>query len=118
MTFSSEQIAIEKVCDKQKQQRNYPAYKTRLNGRWYRFALHRPIQGEIKRVQVYRDALGDMYITQTEDYTEIKIEPSDSEFHKCFCLTFAEASSFRARFITILATRIAIVIQKDGPISA
>ena len=75
MTFSGEQVALEKVCDKQKHRRNHPTYRIRLNGHWYRFALHRFIRGAIKRVQVYRDALGDMYITLTEDYTEIKIEP-------------------------------------------
>ena len=75
MTFSGEQVALEKVCGKQKHHRKYPTYKIRLNGRWYRFALHREIQGDIQRVQVHRDALGDMYITLTEDYSEIKIEP-------------------------------------------
>ena len=75
MTFDGGQAPIEKVLDKQKHERNHPTYKIRLNGRWYRFALHRPIEGEITRVQVHRDALGDMYITLTEDYTEIKIEP-------------------------------------------
>ena len=75
MTFSAEQVVIEKVCEKQKHKRNHPTYKIRLNGRWYRFALHREIQGEIKRVQVHRDALGDMYITLTEDYREVKYEP-------------------------------------------
>ena len=75
MTFSAEQVVIEKVCEKQKHKRNHPTYRIRLNGRWYRFALHREIQGEIKRVQVHRDALGDMYITLTEDYSEVKYEP-------------------------------------------
>ena len=50
-------------------------YKIRLNGHWYRFALHREIRGEIKQVQVHRDALGDMYITLTEDYSEVIPEP-------------------------------------------
>ena len=75
MTFSAEHIEIEKVLDQQKNQRNHPTYHIRLNKRWYRFALHRAIKGEIKRVQVTRDALGDMYITITEDYSEVKIEP-------------------------------------------
>ena len=79
MTFSGEQIAIEKVSDKQKHKRNHPTYKIRLNGRWYRFALHRPIQGNIKRVQVTRDALGDMYITLTEDYSEVIPEPKTGQ---------------------------------------
>ena len=75
MTFRGEQAKLEKVLDKQKNQRNHPTYKIRLNGHWYRFALHREIEGEIIEVHVTRDALGDMYITLTEDYTEIKIEP-------------------------------------------
>ena len=75
MTFRGEQVKIEKVLDKQKNERNHPTYRIRLNGRWYRFALHRKIQGEIKQVQVTRDALGDMYITVTEDYSEVKYEP-------------------------------------------
>ena len=75
MTFRGEQVKIEKVLDKQKNERNHPTYRIRLNGRWYRFALHRKIQGEIKQVQVTRDALGDVYITLTEDYSEVKYEP-------------------------------------------
>ena len=75
MTFRGEQVKIEKLLDKQKHKRNHPTYRMRLNGRWYRFALHRPIQGEIKQVQVTRDALGDVYITFTEDYSEVKYEP-------------------------------------------
>ena len=75
MTFRGEQVKIEKVLDKQKNERNHPTYRIRLNGRWYRFALHREIKGEIKQVQVTRDALGDVYITLTEDYSEVKYEP-------------------------------------------
>ena len=75
MTFDGTQVPLEKVLDKQKHERNHPTYKIRLNGRWYRFALHRPIAGKIKQVQVTRDALGDMYITVTEDYSEVKPEP-------------------------------------------
>ena len=75
MTFRGEQVKIEKLLDRQKNERNHPTYHIRLNGRWYRFALHRKIQGEIKQVQVTRDALGDVYITLTEDYSEVKYEP-------------------------------------------
>ena len=75
MTFDATQARLEKVLDKQKQKRNHPTYRIRLNGRWYRFALHRQIRGEIKRVQVHRDALGDVYITLTEVFSEVKIEP-------------------------------------------
>ena len=75
MTFDGTQAPLEKVLDKQKNERNHPTYRIRLNGRWYRFALHRRIEGEIKRVQVTRDALGDVYITLTEDFTEVRYEP-------------------------------------------
>ena len=75
MTFRGEQCPIEKIYDKQKHKRNHPTYRIRLNGRWYRFALHRAMQGNILQVQVTRDALGDMYITLTEDFSEVKPEP-------------------------------------------
>ena len=75
MTFDGTHCPIEQISPKQKGVRNHPTYKIRLNGRWYRFALHREIQGEITQVQVTRDALGDMYITLTEDYSEVIPEP-------------------------------------------
>ena len=75
MTFRGEHVRIEKLLDPQKQKRNHPTYKIRLNGRWYRFSLHRKIQGAIIQVQVTRDALGDVYITFTEDYSEVMPEP-------------------------------------------
>ena len=49
LTFRGEQVKIEKVLDKQKNERNH--------------------------LQVTRDALGDVYITFTEDYSEVKYEP-------------------------------------------
>ena len=79
MTFRGEQVKIEKVLDKQKQKRNHPTYRIRLNGRWYRFALHRKIEGEIIEVHVTRDALGDVYITLTEDFLEVKYEPKTGQ---------------------------------------
>ena len=75
MTFSGEQVKIEKLLDTQKHERNHPTYHIRLNGRWYRFALHREIKGHINQVQVTRDALGGVYITFTEDYSEVVYEP-------------------------------------------
>ena len=48
MTFRGEQVKIEKLLDKQKHKRNHPTYRMRLNGRWYRFALHRPIPKSLK----------------------------------------------------------------------
>ena len=75
MTFSGEQVKLEKVLDAEKNERNHPTYRIRINGHWYRFALHREVQGAIKQVQVTRDALGDVYITITEDYSEVLYEP-------------------------------------------
>ena len=75
MTFRGKQVRFECLLPKQKNERNHPTYRIRLNGRWYRFALHRPIQGKIIQVQVTRDGLGDVYITLTEDYSEVKPEP-------------------------------------------
>ncbi len=75
MTFSGEHIVVEKCLDAEKNARNHPTYKIRLNGHWYRFALHREIRGAIHQVQVTRDALGDIYITLTEDYSEVLYEP-------------------------------------------
>ncbi len=75
MTFRGEQVKLEYLLPKQKNERNHLTYRMRLNGRWYRFALHRNIEGKILQVQVTRDALGDMYITLTEDYSEVKPEP-------------------------------------------
>lgn len=75
MTFRGEQVKFKYLLPKQKHARKHPTYQIRLNGRWYRFALHRPIEGKILQVQVTRDALGDMYITLTEACTEVKPEP-------------------------------------------
>ena len=75
MTFDGVQAPIEKVLDAQKNERNHPTYQVRLNERWYRFAGHREIKGEITQVHVTRDALGDVYITLTEDYSEVIPEP-------------------------------------------
>ena len=75
MTFRGEQVKFEYLLPKQKHVRKHPTYQIRLNGRWYRFALHRPIEGKILQVQVTRDALGDMYITLTEACNEVKPEP-------------------------------------------
>ncbi len=75
MTFRGEQVKFEYLLPKQKNERNHPTYRMRLNGRWYRFALHRKIEGKISQIQVTRDALGDMYITLTEECKEVKPEP-------------------------------------------
>ena len=75
MTFSGKYIKLKKVLDPQKKKRKYPTYQIRLNGNWYRFAYHREIQGEIKQVHIVRDALGDIFITICEDYSEVIPEP-------------------------------------------
>ena len=79
MTFRGEQVKFEYLLPKQKNERNHSTYRIRLNGRWYRFALHRPIEGKIIQVQVTRDTLGDVYITLTEDYNEVKPEPKTGQ---------------------------------------
>ena len=75
MTFRGEQVKFEYLLPKQKHERNHSTYQVRLNGHWYRFALHRNIEGKIIQVQVTRDALGDVYITLTEECKEVKPEP-------------------------------------------
>ena len=75
MTFRGEQVKFDYLLPKQKHERKHPTYQIRLNGHWYRFALHRNIEGKIIQVQVRRDALGDVYITLTEEYSEVKPEP-------------------------------------------
>ena len=75
MTFRGEQIKLAYLLPKQKHERNHPTYQIRLNGRWYRFALHRNIEGKITEVHVTRDALGDVYITLTEECSEVRPEP-------------------------------------------
>lgn len=79
MTFRSEHIKLEYLLPKQKYERNHPTYQIRLNQRWYRFALHRKIEGRISQVQVTRDALGDVYITLTEECKEVKPEPKTGQ---------------------------------------
>ena len=75
MTFRGNQVKFEYLLPKQKNQRNHATFQIRLNGRWYRFAEHRPVEGKIVEVQVTRDAIGDVYITLTEECKEVKPEP-------------------------------------------
>ena len=79
MTFRGEQVKLEYLLPKQKNERKHPTYRIRLNGCWYRFALHRAIEGKILEVQVTRDALGDVYITLTEACKEVKPEPKTGQ---------------------------------------
>ena len=84
MTFRGKQVKLEKILDAQKNERNHPTYRIRLNGHWYRFALHREVKGQIKQVHVTRDALGDVYISVTEDYSEVILEPKTGKVSEGF----------------------------------
>ena len=75
MTFNGNQVKIEKL-DKDT---GCPVAKIRLNGRWYRFWYSREIQGNIKRVTVKRDALGDWYITVLTDDEGLTPEPKTGD---------------------------------------
>ena len=71
MTFNSNQVKIEKI----EKENGCRVAKIRLNGRWYRFWYSREIQGNINRVTVKRDALGDWYITVLTDFKGLTPEP-------------------------------------------
>ena len=75
MTFAGKYIRLQQILPAQKKEREYPTYQIRLNGNWYRFSLHREIQGEIRQVHITRDALGDIYMTICEDFLEVVPEP-------------------------------------------
>ena len=75
MTFDGKHVKIEQVSEKERHKRRVPVAKIRINGRWYRFWYSREIQGNIKRVTVKRDALGDWYITITTDSEGLEPEP-------------------------------------------
>ena len=63
MTFDGSQVKIETI-DKTN---GCPVAKIRINRRWYRFWYSRPIEGNIKRVTVKKDFVGDWYITLITD---------------------------------------------------
>ena len=75
MTFNGNQAKIEKIEKKN----GCRVAKIRLNGRWYRFWYSREIQGNINRVTVKRDALGDWYITITTDHKGLTPEPKTGD---------------------------------------
>ena len=75
MTFNGNQIKIEMV----KKENGCRVGKIRLNGRWYRFWYSREIQGNINRVTVKRDALGDWYITVLTDFKGLTPEPKTGD---------------------------------------
>ena len=63
MTFNGNQVKIE-VLEKSD---GCLVAKIRINGRWYRFWYSREIRGNIKRVTLKRDPLGDWYLTILTD---------------------------------------------------
>ena len=70
MTFDGNQIKIETI----EKENGCPVAKIRINRRWYRFWYSRPIEGNIKRVSVKKDFVGDWYIMLTTD--EKGLEPA------------------------------------------
>ena len=75
MTFNGNQAKIEKI----EKENGCRVAKIRLNGRWYRFWYSREIQGNINRVTVKRDALGDWYITVLTDFKGLTPEPKTGD---------------------------------------
>ena len=75
MTFDGKQVKVEKL----EKADGCPVAKIRLNGRWYRFWYSREIQGNIKRVTVKRDALGDWYLTLLTDSEGFAPEPKTGD---------------------------------------
>ena len=79
MTFSGFHVKIEQVSKKAKDERRVGVAKIRICKRWYRFWYSREIQGNIIRVTVKRDALGDWYITITTDSEGLTPEPKTGD---------------------------------------
>ena len=71
MTFDGSQVKIETI----EKENGSPVAKIRINRRWYRFWYSRPIAGNIKRVTVKKDAVGDWYITITTDEKGLETTP-------------------------------------------
>ena len=76
MTFSSGQCKIEDYA--KKKPGGCPVSKIRLNGRWYKFWLSRPIVGEVQRVTVKQDKVGDWFISILTDAAYLRV------FHNSF----------------------------------
>ena len=74
-TFSGKQCPVELVTDKKKNKRRVPVAKVRINGRCYKLWYSRPIVGEVIRVTVKKDKVGDFYVTFTTDDGSVKPEP-------------------------------------------
>ena len=92
MTFSSGQCKIE--SHKKKKPGGCPVAKIRLNGRWYKFWRSRPIVGEVQRVTVKQDKVGDWFISILTDaeYTEDMPKTGKAAGHDFGLKTFLTSS--------------------------
>lgn len=73
MTFSKGQCKIEK--HQKKKPGGCPVSKIRINGRWFKFWRSRPIVGEVQRVTVKQDKVGDWFIMILTDAEYIEDMP-------------------------------------------
>ena len=73
--FDGSQVELRLVLPEQKGHRKYPVYELIAGGMTYRFSMHRRVVGKIKRVAFTRDAIGEIYLTISEDFVESVPEP-------------------------------------------
>lgn len=71
ITFDGKHCPVEDVEKKG----GCPVAKVRINGRYYKFWKSRKIKGNIERVTVKKDRVGDFYISFTTDYAKRKPAP-------------------------------------------
>ena len=92
MTFSKGQCKIED--HPKKKSGGCPVSKIRINGRWYKFWLSRPIVGEVQRVTVKQDNVGDWFITIRTDaeYSEDMLKTGKAAGHDFGLKTFLTSS--------------------------
>ena len=92
MTFSKGQCKIED--HPKKKPGGCPVSNIRLNGRWYKFWLSRPIVGEVQRVTVKQDNVGDWFITILTDaeYSEDMLKTGTAAGHDFGLKTFLTSS--------------------------
>ena len=92
ITFSKGQCKIER--HQKKKAGGCPVAKIRLNGRWYKFWLSRPIVGDVQRVTVKQDKVGDWFITILTDaaYTEDMLQTGTAAGHDFGLKTFLTSS--------------------------
>ena len=91
-TFAKGQCKIER--HQKKKAGGCPVAKIRLNGRWYKFWLSRPIVGDVQRVTVKQDNVGDWFITLLTDaeYTEDMPKTGNAAGHDFGLKTFLTSS--------------------------